>query len=65
MDTLTEKQISREEIYNGQIVHLVKDTVILPNGKSAIREVCLHKGAVAVLPLLDDGRVIVEKQYRA
>ena len=61
---LTEKQISREEIYKGHIVHLVKDTALLPNGKEAPREVCLHNGAVAVVPLLDDGRVIVERQFR-
>ena len=61
---LLEKQISRIEIYSGHIVHLVKDTVILPNGKEAPREVCLHNGAVAIVPLLDDGRVIVERQFR-
>ena len=61
---LDEKYLSREEIYKGHIVHLVKDTVLLPNGKEAPREVCLHNGAVAIVPMLDDGRVIVERQYR-
>ena len=61
---LEEKQISREIIYEGHIVRLVKDTVELPNGKTAPREVCLHNGAVAIIPLLDDGRVIMERQYR-
>lgn len=61
---LEEKQISRETIYEGHIIRLVKDIALLPNGKVAPREVCLHNGAVAVLPLLDDGRVIVERQFR-
>ena len=64
MKDLTEKQISREKIYDGHILHVVRDTVELPNGKEAPREVCLHIGAVAVVPLTEDGCVIVEKQYR-
>lgn len=64
MSNLEEKQISRENIFKGQVLHLVKDTVLLPNGDSATREMCLHVGAVAVLPLLDDGRVIMERQFR-
>ena len=64
MPNLEEKQIEREEIYNGHIVHLVRDKVLLPNGKEAVREVCMHVGAVAVIPLLDDGRVVMERQFR-
>ena len=64
MQNLEEKQIEREKIYDGHIVHLVKDKVLLPNGKEAVREVCIHVGAVAVLPLLDDGRVVMERQFR-
>ena len=64
MSNLTETQIRREEIFDGVVLHVVKDTVILPNGAEATREMCLHVGAVAVLPLLDDGRVIMERQYR-
>ncbi len=64
MSDLEEKQISREELYDGNIIHLVRDTVTLPNGKTASREMCLHVGAVAVLPLLPDGRVIMERQFR-
>ena len=64
MQDLEEKQIERENIYDGHVVHLVRDRVLLPNGKEGIREVCLHIGAVAVLPLLDDGRVVMERQFR-
>lgn len=64
MSNLVETQIKREEIFDGKVLHVVKDTVRLPNGEEATREMCLHVGAVAVLPLLPDGRVIMEKQYR-
>ena len=64
MSDLTERQLSREEIFKGQILHVVRDTVSLPNGESATREMCLHVGAVAVLPLLSDGRVVMERQFR-
>ena len=61
---LEEVKIASEEIFDGHVVHLCKDTVRLPNGNSAPRETVRHVGAVAVVPLLDDGRVIVERQYR-
>ena len=61
---LREEYISREEIFKGRILHVVRDTVRLPDGKPATREFCLHVGGVAVLPLLPDGRVIVERQVR-
>ena len=64
MNNLTEKMIERKEIYTGKVIHVVCDTVSLPDGKSATREVCLHVGAVCVIPVLDDGRVIIERQYR-
>ena len=61
---LIEVQTGSEEIFNGVILHLYKDTVQLPNGKSAIREVIRHVGAVGVIPITDDGKVIIEKQFR-
>ena len=64
MGSLLEKQISRTEIYNGAVLKVVRDDVLLPNGKPGVREFCLHIGAVAVIPILDDGRVIMERQYR-
>jgi ADP-ribose pyrophosphatase len=42
----------------------VRETVQLPDGSHAIREFILHPGAVMVIPLLDDGRVVLERQYR-
>ena len=64
MDKLFEKFLEREEIFEGNVLHVVKDRVELPNGMPATRELCLHIGAVCVIPLLPDGRVIMERQYR-
>lgn len=64
MKHLEEKFVSRKEIFDGHVLHVVCDTIELPNGKEATREICLHNGAVAVIPVLPDGRVIMERQYR-
>ena len=61
---LNETRIESEEIYDGQVVHLYKDTVELPNGKCATRETIRHVGAVAIVPLTEDGKVVVERQFR-
>ncbi len=64
MSNLVEVKLSRETIFHGVVLEVVRDRVLLPNGEEATRELCLHVGAVAVLPLLADGRVIMERQYR-
>lgn len=64
MSHLEEKQICREEIFHGVALHVVKDEVLLPNGCKSVREISLHVGASAVIPILSDGRVIMERQYR-
>lgn len=64
MANLEEKFVSREEIFNGVVLKVVRDVVELPNGRLATRELCLHFGAVAIIPLLDDGRILMERQYR-
>ena len=61
---LEEIRINSEEIYDGDIVHLYKDTVQLPNGKEAYRENIRHIGAVGVVPLTDEGKVVMERQFR-
>lgn len=63
-EVLEEIQIDSEEIFDGQVVHLFKDTVELPNGKTGTREIIRHIGAVAVVPMTEDGKVIVERQFR-
>ena len=64
MSNLTEKQISREEIFHGVALHVVKDRILLPDGSESVREISLHNGAAAVIPILPDGRVIMERQFR-
>ena len=64
MKHLEEKQISREEIFSGVALHVVKDEILLPNGKRSVREISLHVGAAAIIPILPDGRVVMERQYR-
>lgn len=61
---LEEKQISSEFLFDGKIVHLYKDEVLLPNGKKSFREYIKHVGAVAVVPLTENNEVICVKQYR-
>ena len=61
---MTERTVRSQSIFEGKVLHVKKDTVSLPNGKESTREYCVHKGAVAVLPLTDEGEVILVKQYR-
>lgn len=61
---LTEHTTATEEILKGRFLHAVRDTVRLPDGSTTTREYILHPGAVMVIPLLDDGRVVLERQYR-
>jgi ADP-ribose pyrophosphatase len=61
---LRERTESREELLKGHFLHVVRETVRLPDGGRATREFVLHPGAVAVVPLLDDGRLVLERQYR-
>lgn len=61
---LKETTVSREELLRGHFLHVVRDTVRLPNGGTATREYILHPGAVMVIGLLDDGQVVLERQYR-
>ncbi len=60
----TEKTISTREIYNGRIVHLKEDTVLLPDGKTAGRELVVHSGGVGVIAIDGDGNVLTVTQYR-
>lgn len=61
---LTEQALSREDLVRGRFLHAVREQVALPDGGRATREFILHPGAVMVIPLLDDGRVVLERQYR-
>lgn len=61
---LREERLSGEDIYGGIFLNMKRDHVSLPDGNQAIREYLTHPGAVAILAILDDGRVLLERQYR-
>ena len=61
---LREVRTGSEEIFDGVVLHVQRDTVRLPNGNDAVREVIRHIGAVCVIPVLDNGDVVMERQYR-
>ena len=61
---LEEKKISSKEIFEGKVMRVTVDTVELPNGAEASREIVHHRGAVCVLPLTDEGDVICVRQFR-
>ena len=56
--------LSRREVYNGKIVKLNVDVIRQESGESTIREVVLHPGGVAAIPVLDDGRIMLIRQFR-
>ena len=61
---LVEKKISSENVFDGTLLHVKKDTVELPNGHQSTREWIEHPGASAVIPLLPDNQIILVKQFR-
>jgi len=61
---LTERMTASRLVYDGKVVHLYVDTVTLPDGSSSVREYVKHIGAVCVVPLTDEGEVLLERQYR-
>jgi ADP-ribose pyrophosphatase len=61
---LTEKQINAQYIFSGKIINLRVDDALLPNGKTAKREIVEHGGGVAVLPLTDDNEILMVEQFR-
>ena len=63
-DSLEEKTLSSNYIYQGKIINLRQDKVKLPDGRETIREIVEHPGAVVVLALTDDNKVIMIRQFR-
>lgn len=61
---LLEKKLSSELVYQGGFLHVRKDRVALPDGSESVREYISHPGAVAILALTPDGRLVLERQYR-
>lgn len=63
-DRLTETVTAREDIFSGKVIHVQKWTVELPDGGTSFREIALHRGAAAVVPIDEEGNVYLVRQYR-
>lgn len=64
MKSLEEKTISKEQIFSGKVIDLYVEDVELPNGKTSKREIVKHPGAVAILAVTEEGKIIMVKQFR-
>ena len=63
-DHLVERKLDSQEVFKGHFLHAFRDTVRLPDGKETTREYVIHPGAVMVIPMLDDGSLVLERQFR-
>jgi ADP-ribose pyrophosphatase len=61
---LIETKVDSTPVYDGRLLHVRCDTVRLPDGRLATREHIVHPGAVLIVPVLPDGRLVVERQFR-
>jgi ADP-ribose pyrophosphatase len=61
---LNERTVASEQVWQGRFLDVRRDTVALPNGHEVTREYIVHPGAVMVVPILDDGRLVMERQFR-
>lgn len=61
---LRETRIDSEAVFDGALLHVRRDRIRLPDGGEAVREYVVHPGAVLLVPVLDDGRLLVERQFR-
>ena len=64
MENLIEKKLSSENVFKGVLLDVYRDEIELPNGKNAKREYIMHVGAACVVPVDNDGNIIIEKQFR-
>lgn len=60
----SEKTISTENIFDGKVIKVEIANIELPNGKTATREIVRHKGAVGILAITEENKIILVKQYR-
>lgn len=59
-----EKTLETRRIHEGRIINLREDTVLLPSGRQSKREIVEHKGAVFIVPVREDGRIVMVRQFR-
>ena len=63
-DRLDERCLESSVVYQGGFLQVRRDRVALPDATEAMREYIVHPGAVMVVPMFDDGRVVIERQFR-
>jgi ADP-ribose pyrophosphatase len=61
---LIETMVASEQVFDGELLHVRRDRVRLPDGREATREYVVHPGAVLIVPVLPDGRLVLERQFR-
>ena len=61
---LTEHTLDSSDEYRGRLLHVKKDRVRLPNGGESTREYIVHPGAAVIIPLFDNGDILLERQHR-
>ncbi|MFO1413437.1 MAG: NUDIX hydrolase [Burkholderiales bacterium] len=61
---LVETRIASDTVFEGKLLEVRRDTVRLPDGGEATREFVVHPGAVLIVPVHDDGRLVLERQFR-
>lgn len=64
MRPLEEKTLKTEQIFSGKVISLQVDEVQLPNGNVSKREIVKHPGAVAVIPVTKENKIVMVEQYR-
>jgi ADP-ribose pyrophosphatase len=63
-DPLAETELTTETVFQGHLLHVKRDEVRLPSGHETGREYIIHPGAVLVIPVLDNGNIVFERQFR-
>ena len=63
-DALIETPLSSETVFHGRLLHVQLDHARLPNGNESTREFVIHPGATAIVPVLDNGKLLLERQFR-
>ncbi len=64
MSNLAERTVKTEPIFDGRVIKVRVDDVVLPNGAMSKREIVNHPGAVAIIAITDEGKIVLVEQYR-
>ncbi|MBK3494285.1 NUDIX hydrolase [Viridibacillus sp. YIM B01967] len=64
MKKFEEKTIASKKIFEGRVISVKVDDVTLPNGSTSTRELVTHPGAVAIIPITNEGKIVLVEQYR-